>query len=369
MIEYIPEHFYSNYFEPILKETLENLEEDFQQNIEEYKKEFILNFKNISEKIKKEHSDTRIGYLSYNLMLTKIINKNYKYDIYIYDKEWYLKGDIKIGEYNVEYIYKHYQKMWDKLLKEGKGYIFKINNTDINNIMLKIVDNFHKYIVSIMRNSIIELTETEEYNNLNKENIFNIHSGKFYDIYDLIYTENFNKNPIKIKKWLNKKLPEEYCNKDFKNLVLNNFNLGKCDLRGADFRKSELKESDLSYSILNGAKFKEADLRNSNIISSFLSEVNFENADLSDSKMTYCIMRKGKINDEVEVGYLGANLINTNLTNVDFRSSRFEVVDFRSAIIENTNFEECIFQECKFKKEQILNLNFTKEQLEGIKLY
>ncbi len=62
MIEYIPEHFYCTYFKPILKETLEKIEEDFQENIEKedfqeniekYKNEFILNFKSISKEIKK----------------------------------------------------------------------------------------------------------------------------------------------------------------------------------------------------------------------------------------------------------------------------------------------------------------------------
>ncbi len=369
MIDYIPDHFYYNCFEPILKETLEKMEEDFQKNIEKYKKEFILNFKEVSQKIQKEYADFKIGYLSYNLMLTKITNKNYKYEIYIYDKDWYLKGDIKIEEYNVEYIYKYYEEMWQNLLKEGRGYIFKINSTDINNIMIKIIDKFHNYIVSIMRNSIIELTETEEYKNLNKEKIFNIHTGKFYDIYDLIYTENFEKNQIKIKRWLSKNIEEEYCGQDFKNLELNSFNLEQYDLRGADFRKSQLKEVDLSYSILNGGKFKDSDLRNSTIISSFLSEVDFENADLSGSKMTYSIMRKGKIDDLVEVGYLETNLRNTNLTNVDFRSSVFEGIDFREAIIENTNFEECKFKDCKFKREQIISLNLTEEQMKGIKIY
>lgn len=300
-------------------------------------------------------------------MLTKIINKNYNYDIYIYDKDWYLNGDIKIGEYNVEYIYKYYEEMWNKLLKEGLGYIFKVNKTDIKNIMLSIIDKFHNYIVSIMRNSIIELTETEEYRKLNKEEIFNIHTGKFYDIFDLIYKEKENKNIIKIKRWLSKKLDEEYCNEDFRKLELNKIDLERCDLRGADFRESELKEADLSYSILNGAKFKGADLRNSNIISSNLSGVNFENTNLSGSKMTYSIMRKGKINDLMEIGELEAVLKKTNLTNVDLRNSVFEGIDFREAILENTNFEECTFKECKFKKSQVLNL--TKKQLEGIELY
>ena len=52
MIEYIPEHFYCTYFKPILKKILQKMEEDFQKNIEKYKSEFILNFKNIIKEIK-----------------------------------------------------------------------------------------------------------------------------------------------------------------------------------------------------------------------------------------------------------------------------------------------------------------------------
>lgn len=77
-------------------------------------------------------------------------------------------------------------------------------------------------------------------------------------------------------------------------------------------------------------------------------------------------MRKGKINELMEVGNLATILKNTNLTNVDLRNSVFEGIDFREAILDNTNFEECVFKDCKFKKEQVLNL--SKEQLNGIEI-
>lgn len=185
-------------------------------------------------------------------MLTNILRYEYKYNIYIYDKNWYLSGDIKILEYDMSFIYKHFEEMREILLKERKGYIFKINDTDINNLMF--ISKFNFYVVSLMRNSIVELTETEEFKALNKDNEFNIHTGKFYDKFDIIYIESKYKNIIKIKRKIEKE--EKYVNKDLKNLELVDINFKAYDLRWTDFRNSELINLNLSYKILVGAKFE-----------------------------------------------------------------------------------------------------------------
>lgn len=364
MLEYIPEHFKYTYFIPILKEMLKKLEADFQKNFEEYKAKFILNFKNICEIIKKEHNNLEIGYISYNLMLIKTLNNNYNYDIYIYDKNWYLNRDIKITEYDVSFIYKYFEEMWTRLLKERKAYVFKINDTDINNLMTTIIDKFHYYIVSLMRNSIVEITETEEFLNLNKANSFNIYTGKFYDKFDIIYIENKDKNIVKIKRELEKE--ETYINKDLRNLELNDIKFEMYDLRGTDFRNSELSNMDLSYKMLVGAKFKNAKIMNTSFESSILSETNFENANLINCKMISSFIYKGKMSELLDVGFLRVNLKNTNLINVDFSKSFLENIDFRDAILENVNFEECKFKECIFKKEQLEKLNLSEKQIKEI---
>ncbi len=368
MLENIPEHFLETCFVPTLDETLDKLENDFQNNFEKYKLEFIENFKEFCKIVKEEYPELQIAYISYNLMLTNILNHKYKYNIYIYDSNWYLgeQKDIQILQYNVTFIYKYFEEMWLKLLKERKKYIFKINDTDVNNLMLKIINKFHYYIVSLMRNSIVDLTETEEFIKLNKYDEFNIHTGKFYDEFDVIYRENKEKNIIKIKKEINKL--EKYTNKDLKDLELVDIDFSVYDLRGTDFRNSKIINSNLSYKMLAGVKFKNCEITNTSFESSFLSEVNFENANLTGNKLTAIYIYKGKNNKLLDIGFLSANFNNTNLTNVDFTGSILENIDFTTSILDNTIFENCKLKNCKFTRKQMELINLTEQQKKQIEV-
>lgn len=368
MIENIPKHFMETYFEPTLNETLNKLEYDFQTNFEKYKLEFIENFKEFCSIVKEEFLNLEIAYISYNLMLTNILNHKYKYNIYVYDSNWYLgiQKDIKILEYDVTFIYKYFEEMWLKLLKERKSYIFKINDTDVNNLMIMIIDKFHYYVVSLMRNSIVELTETKEFINLNKYNEINIHTGKFYDEFDIVYIEKKGKNIIKIKKEINKS--EKYINRDLMNLEIINIDFNVYDLRGTDFRNSRIIDVNLEYKMLTGAKFKNCEIINTSFKSSFLSEVNFENANLSGNNLTSIYIYKGKNNSLLDIGFLEANFKNTNLTNVDFTGSILENIDFTESILNNTIFDSCKLTNCKFTKKQLELIKLTEEQKKQIKI-
>lgn len=156
------DQFYENDVKPLLKECVDNLEADFQINKKDLKDEFIASFKEICKEIKKVEVTTglKTGFIMYNLLRTRILQHQYKYIVVVYDKEWYLKDGVKVGELDVSFFYKHFDTLWQRLLNESRKYVMKISIVDVEKIVFDQLDYFHKYVVEMMRYSIIDAVET-----------------------------------------------------------------------------------------------------------------------------------------------------------------------------------------------------------------
>lgn len=368
MKEYIPKHFYNKYYNPILNECLEKLEEDFQKNFYVEIELYVKNFENICNKIIQQYPNFKVGYIMYNCMLHKILNHNYSYDIYVYSKDWYFGEEIKIGEYNVNFVYKYFDEVWQKLLSNYRGYVNKIVATDINNLMIEMVKIFNNYVIAILRNSITKATEIKEYKNLNKEQLLYIQCGKFYDNCEFVYKENAEKNIIKIKKELNKSKSKKHIFEDFQNLNFDYFDFEEFDIRYSDFRDSSLKNVNFRFSSLEGAKFNNADLDYSNFSYSAINNVNFENANLTNCKFNFTIMSKGKnkFMNPFLTGFLSSNFNGADLSNSDFSNSILYYIDFTNSILQNTNFENCKLYNCRFTHSQVKDLILNDEQINDL---
>jgi hypothetical protein len=383
MREELLEKFENEDVKPVLNQTLIHLEEDFQRNKATYKKIFLEGFKDICERIKEvntnvevkveeevETTQKKIGFMIYTLLRTRILDHKYVYKVIIYDKEWYLKDGIGVGELDVTLFYKHFEKMWQKLLKASKKYVLKISVLDVERIMLKHLDDFHKYVVELMRYSLIDAIETEEYMSIEKEDIFEIQAGEYYEPCDIIYMEHKEKNYKKIKKWLEKKERQSYCLQDFREIDLTNRDYTRIDLRYTDLRDSQLDGLNLTTSLLIGTKFKNSSMVGANLMVSMIHGANFEKADMTKADLQYCVAFTGKneANQWKKTGFTEVSFKDSILKNANFTGATIIEGNFLGADLTNALFKEAKLYRSKFSKDQLKTVNFTKEQLEQIEI-
>ncbi|SNS56516.1 Pentapeptide repeat-containing protein [Anaerovirgula multivorans] len=358
MAETALEKFNLKEVKPSLEQALKNLEEDFQQNKQQFKKTFIDSFKQICTNTKQIQQSTqpKTGFIIYHLLRTKILQHKYTYTAMAYDKDWYLKDGIPVGELDVTFIYKHYEDMRQQLMKVFRKYVLKISEPDVERIMLEQLDYFHKYVVEVIRHSLIEALETEEYMSIDKEDIFEIQAGEYYEPCDIIHMEEKEKNLLKIKNWLKQNQEQAYRFQDFRELDLSNLTYTNMDLFNTDFRNSLLNQTDIVNSLLIGTKFKNCTMKGANLMGAMINDANFEKADMTAANLQHT------------VAFTGVNFKDSNLTKADFTRAIIIGGDFEGADLEEAIFTEAKLHKSRFTKKQLEKCSLTQEQLEEIEI-
>lgn len=257
------EKFYENEVIPRLNQIKNQIEKELEERSMDLKEQFLLGFKKVCKNVEKYCSDEEYEayYLVFHLLRTRIIEHNYQYEVRIYNQEWYLEEGIYVGEFNVEFIYHHYEKLWNQLIRERLKYVRKINEADIHFIMLETIGEFHPYIIRFLREHIMAVIHTEEYISLTKGNRFVIKTGEYLEIGDFVFVEEKYKDYTKLVEWLDQqKEGEEYTFEDLSGIALKDKQYTNLDLRYVNFSNARFENVTFRKCKLEGVRFDGCDM-------------------------------------------------------------------------------------------------------------
>jgi len=306
----------------------------------------------------------------FTLLRTKLLQRNYSYPVYIYDKDWYFGRGIRIGEISFAEFYSFFDEIWNTLSIERKKYVGRLNEADVEQIMQALSSCMHAYVVELLRYSIIACTETKEYLDMQKDECFEILSGEYYEPCHLIHREKQNKNYALLKHQLKDNGSDNYF-EDYKGIDLTGFQGLGLDLEYADFRNSTLKNIILLNTHLDGAKFKDSDMSGCRLTFSNLHNASFENVRLENGDLRCCLSVCGRTstNQNMIAGYSGTSFLNANLKGVDFTKAVMIGCDFRGADLTEAKFEQTKLKDSIFEECQLEKAGLTSEQRAEIKIY
>lgn len=262
-MNYELEKFYKNEVEPRLNRIKKKIEKELDERNIDWKEQFLLGFKKVCESIEQCCSDEDYEpyYLVFHLLRTRILENNYQYEVRIYNQEWYLEEGIYVGEFNVEFIYHYYGELWNQLMSERLKYVRKINESDIQFIMLETIGEFHLYIIRFFREHIMAAIRTEEYISLTKGNRFVIKTGEYLEIGDFVFVEEKNKDYVKLVEWLDEqKEGDVYTFEDLSGIALKDKHYTNLDLRYVNFSNARFENVTFRKCKLEGARFYGCDM-------------------------------------------------------------------------------------------------------------
>ena len=257
------EKFYVNEVEPRLNQIRKQIEKELEERSTELKEQFLFELKKVCKSIEQycADEDYKPHFLVFHLLRTRILEHNYQYEVKIYNEEWYLEEGIYVGEFNVEFIYYRYEKLWNELMSERLRYVRKISEADIQFIMLETLGEFHLYIIRILRENIMEVIHTEEYISLTKGNRFVIKTGEYLEIGDFVFVEEKYKDYAKLVEWLDEqKEGDEYTFEDFSGIALKDKQYANLDLRYVNFSDASFENVTFRNCKLEGARFDGCDM-------------------------------------------------------------------------------------------------------------
>ena len=284
----------------MLVEHFDSLVAQFVECFEDYCRQ-ITKMQQASEK-------GELGYISFSMLRTDILAKDYRLRIDAYDERWYQDRVECVGLYDVSDLCVFLDEFSTMLVEERKKYVYKVSPADVAQIVLKESDRYRNAIMELVRLALVQAVKSPVYKEILRAEHFAITFGEFQDASAIVHKEDRREKDAKeVKKLLEEKRDNGHEYEFFENLDLTN---------------GKYKNIKLAYSSGAGS--------------------DFSNSDLTNAVMFFCKFPKATFNS------------------VKLQNSVLMGIDFDGVTMENVDFEDSRLLKLSFKNSTLINIDFTK---------
>ena len=276
MDEKIMNQFEVETVEPLLQQVMEILEKEYIEKRETWKNEFLeFVATKVLPKMKElgEREDFHPSYLSFHMLRTRLLRHEYQYSVDLYGDKWFLEEEIRLADWNVDFIFSHFEFLWKQLSRIGKRYFGKMEEAELNCIMMLVAESFNDYLVKLLRYARNELIELPLYQEVKKGDTFLIQCGEYFDFCEFVHREVIGKEEKSLKKMvLNREDEQTYPFRDFRYMDFSDVEFNEYCFQYVDFSHCLLENTTFTKCDLTGARFCHADLSTTKFIKCNLTD-------------------------------------------------------------------------------------------------
>lgn len=352
------EHFKENIVKNLIDECKAKFQENFRENEEKVKALIIDGMKKLingAKNLKELDREYKIAVFQFELLRINILNESYKIFAHGYNSLWYLDENSLYEEIDLKFLFEPFIKLKEKLIKEKKIYMGKVNNYDIQEVIFSLASESYMAISESARNWFWNLDEEEWIQESSVEEFYTVkwseYQGKSETLFAMDNREKDVNELLELKKKQQEKLPFVYT--VWKNSILEQGDLTKQNMLFINFKGSSLKKIDFSGSDIWRGQFKATKIKDCEFKSSKLLGSSFENAVIEDSNFNSA--------DCMGVDFSKSELSYVDFSNANLKGSIFTNTKFKKVSFEGANVEEAVFSE-----QDIPFIHLTSEQLQTI---
>jgi len=305
---------------------------------------FSDHFNSICTKITNQQNNSTLPAISridYTMLHTNFINRRYIAEVWVYGEDLYLdKNQRKIGEYDISFLFIHFDELWNKLLAQRKRYVGKVRAQEVKTIIMQALPDFYSYLTNIARFAITDILDKKPFIDIIKNDPFKVTVGEYMARTEPIYVESKNKDVKELAEWFDERLENTYTFEDYSDLDFSAHFFTYTEFRYSHFRRSNFNNATLEGSTLIGTSFYRAQMENCCLNNSSIYEADFSYANLKNASFINARGRAGLPNKEEwrHVGFLPVSFRYADLTNADFTGANLIGADFTGAILEGVDF-------------------------------
>ncbi|MFK4341089.1 MULTISPECIES: hypothetical protein [unclassified Paenibacillus] len=183
------EHFQKTYAEDVLNQKLHQVMSLYEQRKDELILSFIQSFQLICLQANStEVAKTRIGYITYSMRRTYLMDRNYNYVIEAYDKNWFFDPQPCHGTYDAGWAFSYLGELEDELNQLRKPYMNKVIQPDVERFALQVAEKFHEYVLRLAKEAIPLAIQTPEFRALRCEDDLEVRIGEYKGISEAVYS-------------------------------------------------------------------------------------------------------------------------------------------------------------------------------------
>jgi hypothetical protein len=185
--------FYDTYVKPACAEQLEGLERYYNTYKDDLAEAFNQSFRRICINIREKQSSGekgKIGYITYSMRRTYMLEKKYEHPIHAYDRDWFFDNQPCHAAYDSSWIFGRLEQLESELKIKSRLYMNKILVPDVEQIKLQKAADFNRYVTCLGQYAMPLAVQLPEFQDIACEDDLEVYAGEYKGMMDLIYKKS-----------------------------------------------------------------------------------------------------------------------------------------------------------------------------------
>ncbi len=322
-----------------------------------------------------------IGYITYSMLRTTWLEERPAYLVEVSDALWMLDPQPIRFEWNTSWAYSYWTDLQQQLRREVEKQQVSLSELEWEQVMLEAAVHIHALVVNVVRSAMKQAVYLSEFQELEREETFEIRVGEYWDHSVSVYREDRRAMEAnEIRSWLEEKEEHAYSYQALTQVHLSAGDFSLLDFRYTAFRQIRVEHSRLHGCILVGTVWQESQLNGIDLTYSVLHGANFSGCSLKEAILDVVIGNAGYGSDASldwePLGFAGVDFTGASLQGARFQDAQLRGAIFQEALLQKASLDGADLTDAcfvgadvtgaSFKGACLIGTDFTGANVQGV---
>ncbi|TQR41810.1 pentapeptide repeat-containing protein [Paenibacillus popilliae] len=285
----------------------------------------------------------KIGYITYSALRTTWLEERPAYLVEASDALWMLDPQPIRFEWDASWSYSYWSDLRQQLQGEVEKRSVSLSELEWEHAMLEAAEHIHALLVNMVRLAMKQAVCLPEFQELEREETFEIRVGEYMDHSVSVYREDRRAMEAdEIRLWLEEKEEHAYGYQALTQVQLSDGDYSLLDFRYTAFRQIEMEHSRLYGCVLVGTVWQESQLNGSDLTYSLLHGADFSGCSMKGAILD-AVMGSAGYGSDVSLDWEPLGFAGVDFTGASLHKASFQGAQLRGAVFQNALLQKAIF--------------------------
>lgn len=312
----------------------------------------------------------KIGYITYSMLRTTWLEERPTYLVEAANALWVLDSKPIRFEWDTSWTYSYWTDLQQKLRREVEKQHVSLPELEWEQVMLEAAVHIHVLVVNMMRLAIKKAVCLPEFQELDREETFEIRVGEYMDHTVSVYKEDRRAlEASEIRSWLEEQEEHAYSYQALEKIQLSDGDYSQLDFRYTAFRQIEMEHSRLHGCVLVGTVWQESQLNGIDLTYSLLHGADFSGCSMKGAILDVVMGNAGYGLDAAldwePLGFTGVNFTGASLQGARFQDAQLRGAVFQDALLQRASLNGADLTDAYFAGADVSGVSFNGACLIG----
>lgn len=312
----------------------------------------------------------KIGYITYSMLRTTWLEERPTYLVEAANALWVLDSKPIRFEWDTSWTYSYWTDLQQKLRREVEKQHVSLPELEWEQVMLEAAVHIHVLVVNMMRLAIKKAVCLPEFQELDREETFEIRVGEYMDHTVSVYKEDRRAlEASEIRSWLEEQEEHAYSYQALEKIQLSDGDYSQLDFRYTAFRQIEMEHSRLRGCVLVGTMWEESQLNGIDLTYSLLHGADFSGCSMRGAILDVVMGNAGYGSDASfdwePLGFAGVDFTGASLQKARFQDAQLRGAVFQDALLQRASLNGADLTDAYFAGADVSGASFNGACLIG----